>query len=524
MAHNMEQKYVRKIMELWPGITEEEISTAFTKYQQGVISALAPLWQYDEIGIGERVIYNACGQITIKASGKRTRCFSIIHPVYPIYELTTRKGFTGKNPKVAPIMERIDLDIFNTLTNPEEILKWAYRDPVAKAESDGFDTGTVIVPVDIESIDAYIHNTKHSVSKNQPWLGKYLRYAQALQRLAGATNNGEIMSMTRQHWGRTYHMGLSLQAAPRVVRQAALGSCHQIDIKSCAHTIKLLLGMKFGIVEHGTHTYIKEYISQSHEIRNSLLRAMGVVPAKDPKKRTDREKQYTKNIKQVITAFGFGAHMSGSWENPATGEFNHASFTTIVKDEELRKKMEAARDGWLVKYREEQVQLNKQLAKVMKDSGLTKWLFDQTGVTLDDLATESGNFSPTRFIAFICQAVESLIADEMIEELEKYEVLLHVHDAVYTRNRPGTGALEIVLKNWTKALSTPTEGQAPNIPSCYYLRVDVDEYDKWVPRDPDKKKLDEEAYTRHLDSIYEEQELAQENMSKVREAWTVMEG
>jgi hypothetical protein len=132
-------------------------------------------------------------------------------------------------------------------------------------------------------------------------------------------------------------------------------------------------------------------------------------------------KQYkVEIIKQLITAVGFGARLTGTvWRN-SVGAMHYGSITEIVKDPLARK--ELLEHPWLKAFYAEQ-------------QTISKTIFDCYSKQLQDiefLKSASGRLSQNKTLAYLYQQYERQLIDDVTKDLGD-KVILRVHDAFYTK-------------------------------------------------------------------------------------------
>jgi hypothetical protein len=242
-------------------------------------------------------------------------------------------------------------------------------------------------------------------------------------------------------------------------------------------------------------TYTGEYIEGGAKYKDSIRTRIAksvFLPDFSP------EDWQVEVIKKVITAIGFGATMNtkgyfdnnGSWQSTSIADLlSYKSKTTdrmvLAKDKYER----LLQDPWLKEFMREQ--------KEMTDL-ITKWYIDNELVNKEDhsfLVDGRNSFNKNKLMAYVFQTFERGIMDKTEEFIknEGNQVLLRVHDAIYTRKRVDMAELHIMLTE----VFTPGTGN--------YLGTKLISFSQ-----EESKRFEYFEYenAEHKQSIKEEEELA----------------
>jgi hypothetical protein len=378
------------------------------------------------------------GPVAIYGTGKSEYFTEVVEQIQPQYQqLNEGSNITGKVSLVKPYYE---IKKLIKLKDSEELLIAMYGDV------DITDTNLVdITPVDTGSLKAFLLGNEQYKYQNAK-VQQYHDEAQQILLIAELTGGVFPQIIKESPYGRRYYTGQSLQTMSSVVRSAALGNHFQYDLNAAVYAIKFFLCSH---ITDKKFTYTGEYIEGGAKYKDSIRKKIADYVYQPDIKVTDLQ---LSDIKKVITAVGFGATMNskgyfddnGSWQYTSIADiFTYKSKTTgkmvLAKDKYER----LLQHPWLKEFMREQ--------KEMTDI-LTKWYIDNKMVNKQDhnfLVDGRNAFSKNRLMAYIFQTFERGIMDKT-EEFIKNEggnVLLRVHDAIYTRKRIDMAELHLMLAN-----------------------------------------------------------------------------
>lgn len=377
-------------------------------------------------------------EVAIYGTGRSeyfTQVVEKIQPQFYILEDVKGSNITGKVSLVRPYYE---INKLIKLKDSKELLIAMYGE-VDLADPTKVD----ITPVDIGSLKAFIKGNEEYRYQNDK-VRQYHDEAQQILLIAELTNGVFPQIIKESDYGRRYYTGQSLQTMSSIVRGAALGDHYQYDLNAAVYAIKFFLCTH---ITDKKFTYTGEYIEGGAKYKDSIRKQIAdyvFTPDFGP---TDKQ---INDIKKVITAIGFGAGLdskgyfdeNGKWSNTAIADaFTYKSKTTgrmvLAKDKYEKLKTHP----WLSEFIREQ--------KEMTDL-ITKWYIDNELINKTDhsfLVDGRNAFNKNKVMAYIFQTFERGIMD-VTEEFIKSEgnqVLLRVHDAIYTKKRVDMAELHIML-------------------------------------------------------------------------------
>ena len=288
-------------------------------------------------------------------------------------------------------------------------------------------------PVDLKSLDSYIR-ANQSIRHRQDFHDRYLGEAEIIQLISKHYAGYLPQIVNESAFGRRYYSGINLQNTSRVVRGAALGDCYQWDISNSVWSWKYqLVKQIYNLAgERSPHTHCLEYIDKKSAYRKRI--AQEVFP--DMKSGVDI-------IKQALTAVSFGATGKNTRYPSPDGGMRTTALADIVRSPE---RLEQFINHDLVRpLIQEQREMNQAIMCYLECTDQNKEL--KTNSALTD---GRGALKPNSVIAYLYQHWERQLMDQVCELMERRDetgnptenVLLRVHDAVYTRKRPSSTQLQ----------------------------------------------------------------------------------
>jgi hypothetical protein len=295
----------------------------------------------------------------------------------------------------------------------------------------GSESGFDIVPVDIESLKAFVH-----------WLGSGAEFGSKEKRqlilnqakivLAVSSINGGMFPqrIKRSPFGRTYYEGLSVQNVHKELRRAMLGNCWEYDMRSS------VVAWKMG--------YAKDLLLQAKteaDVRLYFPATTLYLEDKADFMATVRYFTFAGNellshdfqlslIKQALTAISFGAKSTGSGWTDSGGGWKNPALVNILKNQSVRAQFLA--DPTVKAFIEEQRTLDDFIFGLVKDNCPEL-------LALSCLQTVSGRVSKSKVLAYLYQHAETDAMDLICSVAAQYGhvPIARVHDAIFFRSRLG---------------------------------------------------------------------------------------
>ena len=275
---------------------------------------------------------------------------------------------------------------------------------------------TDLVPVDTKNLRNYVVDAYTRLNT------KSEKYSKTLSR--NIANAAEILDVAKLHGGnlphtyckkrfnRYYASGINLQnTVSTEVRQAALGKCYKYDISSASYAFRL------GYMKHHT-TYptpaLFDLVEHKHHIRKQL--------AEQCLTQTDATLEHKiKLIKSALNMIGFGAN---------TGAFG--SLKDIIWHIEDRKRF--LEHKFILELKQELDAYSKFVELIEGKHNLKQFLQLEPGERYSKNSAESKMY----------QTYETQAMEHIFHNI-RGEVLLWVHDCVYTKKRQGVSNLNFYL-------------------------------------------------------------------------------
>jgi hypothetical protein len=277
-------------------------------------------------------------------------------------------------------------------------------------------TGMWSTPVDVKSLRNYIQDCEHRTGSHR-YLGTLQANIAQAQLIIASLDKDNILHQQVKHseYGRYYFLGLNLQSAPKLVRRAALGDCHQYDISSSVFVWKydVIKAIEQELGERIVLRYTLDYIDYKKTQRKRLAQlTFG-----------NTYDSSINIIKKAITAIGFGARATGGGYIDERGQWCQNSIAGIIHDREHRERF--LEDDFVKGFIEEQTLINDKLCAYTQ----------QNSQIPDCVRTEKGRVNKNKLVSYLYQQAESELLAAMIDcvDFESNQVLLITHDGFYTR-------------------------------------------------------------------------------------------
>jgi hypothetical protein len=358
---------------------------------------------------------------------------------------TIFQGDLGNNVKGKLSMATLHSDyedIVMASGDHQELYKLVYaehRDAIVAGDYDA-------VEINLLSLDKFIQANRARPRRTDAEarrLDQNLRDAVRIKLLAEA-NDGRLVQVRKlSPFGREYSVGPNLQSVSKIVRHAALGKCHELDLKSAVFAWRLVeffkicrkLTPEVMDPEKLPMSYTREYLARRDHVRQRLSREVF----------GDDSEFHVKLIKSAMTALGFGAKLRGGGTfKSADGLWTVTAIADVIRNSEARDKF--ITNEWVIEFVNEQNVIT--AAIVDHTTNDRVMLADlKSCPAAGDLFDSQGRLKPNTLISYLYQHAETNIRHRMIQEfnLRDKEPLLSVHDCVYTRHKPDVGDLGYII-------------------------------------------------------------------------------
>jgi len=346
-------------------------------------------------------VMNVRDHFAYKYNGKRW--FDELNSWFPFYTMMVRgRNISGHSEisKVKLIHNRLELFAhFYNKDFSDTLLK---VNPISAENCE-------LTPIDAKNLQRYIDNTVHTVDNSTKYdknkLLNYLYKAKSILDISNAHNGVLPQNYSVKPTGRTYMSGVNLQNCKTTVRNAAIGKCYKYDLRTSvfSHMLQLLIdhyGEQFNVKA----SYINELVQHKKRVRKTIARD-ALTHTK-----TDIDVKISL-VKEALTALSFGATEKGK------------SIGDIIYHKADR---EAFFEHEFVKELKKEIDLYKDIMKISYPQGKKQY---------GEYLRKNGRTSLNKWCSFAYQAIESMIINHIKANAIRGDVLLCVHDALYTRNR-----------------------------------------------------------------------------------------
>ncbi len=273
-------------------------------------------------------------------------------------------------------------------------------------------TDYIVTPIDTDNLKKYIAN--QLILSDKPGYN-----TNAL--LKNAVQGANIMSRARAYGGllpqsydvkstgRCYLKGINLHNCRSSVREAALGKCHKIDMSSSMYAYMLtIIQQHYSLSDVDVKKFtMNDLILNKAEIRNRMVQECLTDTRAD-----DQAK--TQFIKAAIQAIGFGANPKNTRGAVADAIWNIADRTRFS-------------EHWWVTQLLEEIDLYREIMRIH---------YADESKHLGDSIKKNGRSNFNKYCSYHYQCAESEAMRKVLKELDPNNILLVVHDAVYTRSAP----------------------------------------------------------------------------------------
>lgn len=351
----------------------------------------------------------------------------IRHFVWDTFQKFQERIFTpieiGSNLTEKLTMARLNYDlesIIEQVGTADELFVAKYEKYSQEIERGDFDQ----VPIDQQSLQAFIRSNraqdqKKLTAEHRKTLDNNYRQAVIIGRLASLNSDHLVQILSPSNFGRIYYQGPNLQTTSKIVRHAALGNCHEYDIESSVFAWKLGVFEQIcqELGDNCPRPWTLEIITHKAAIRRQLARDIF----------GDDSDYFVKIIKQFITAIGFGAPTRDrGFRNPKTDRYQPAALETIIRSRTHLDR--ALTNAWIQNFVREQQQINDLIIEYCRQQGM-----EQHWRTIPELLDAAKRLQPRSVIAYLYQTAERQLLDAIRSQISNSEILLTVHDCIYTR-------------------------------------------------------------------------------------------
>ncbi len=346
--------------------------------------------------------------------------------------VTMDDRMTVSSAAISQIRTDRELDCYLTGEEADSRAVFQHLYPELKPCSlSGSEAGFDFVPVDIESLKAFIH-----------WLGAGAEFGSKEKRLqilnqaklvlAVSSINGAMFPqrIKLSPFGRTYYEGLSVQNVHKELRRAMLGSCWEYDMRSSVVAWKMGFARDL-LLQANTDADVRVYFPATTLYLEDKADFMATVRYFTFAGYTVLSDDFQLGlIKQALTAISFGAKSTGCGWIDSSGGWKNPALVDILKSQSERDRFLA--DPTVKAFIEEQRALDDFIFGLVKKNRAEL-------LALDCLQTASGRVSKAKVLAYLYQHAETKAMDLIctVACQNGHVPIARVHDAVFFRSRLG---------------------------------------------------------------------------------------
>ena len=411
----MKQKIAAAFAARYPELKQFQVAGAVEKYVDVMLYEIADAIsnfgiKHDQFSLALNEIRGKIGRVSV--AGKKQWACALLNasPSTSLVQVDFR-GNEGKNSRVS-FNPRYEADVWDALVD------WVPNvEPVSHIQN--WDIYTPVMP---EGVDSFIGNTiaaLRNVNNRQNQDVKTAKYKIKLLRnlLAARRIRQLIIEEDGRHWlgqnykqadsGRCYSHGVNLQNVSKEVRHAALGWCHQYDIKAASYA--LMTGLAQSINPSLETAVLVDYVKNRSQIRAAIAESVGITE---------------KKMKTVFTSLGFGAR---------TANNHHSSIRKLLGADAHEALMA---NSQFVEIKTAMDRVRKVIANFFTDN------FTYLGRQYTSACTRTGKQrNADQKLAWIYQVMESDVITYFGQRAQEegYDPILFVHDCVYFKQQlPGS--------------------------------------------------------------------------------------
>ena len=345
------------------------------------------------------------GKLINKYNGNN-RWYTWLSQNYPLFH-TLREGNHLAGSQASLVQSYVNID---------ELILYTYHNNHRLAALFDIPRGdTTTTPVDVESLTNYRDNLIYYNVNEQNKIARDRRRADIhraglIIALADINNGCLAQSHSTTEWPRHYLTGINLQnGTASGVRDAALGRCYKYDINSSAFAFKATVIQQWAQsqdIDYSPRAML-QLLGDKKGIRNML--------AYDVFKDTNTNLEHKLElIKEAITSMGFGCDPAAPRSAIQQIIWNKADLDRFVNHE------------WVQEFQNEQ----KLFSEIIRKTYTKKWV-----KTHLPHALKGNRYSQSKLEAYLYAQFETEFMTQIQHSIGRDNILLWVHDCVYTKKR-----------------------------------------------------------------------------------------
>ncbi len=397
------------MQQFYPIKTKSNNSISYASIAQKYIDVTVNALLYGEAGEDTDTYYiwkkSLSDQLTNKYNGNHM-WYTWLTQNYPLFQ-TIRNGYNITDPQASLVQSYVSV---------EELILYTYHNNDRLAGLYDIPRGDITVtPVDVESLSNYrdnlvYYNANEQDKSTRDRRNRDIHRSGLILALAQINNGYLVQGHSTSEWPRHYLTGVNLQnGTASGVREAALGRVYKYDINSSAFAFKATVIQQWAEsqgIDYKPRTML-QLLTDKRSVRNML--------AYDVLKSTRTTKEHKLElIKEAITSMGFGCDPTRPHNAIENIIWNREDYERFVNHE------------WIREFQQEQ-QL---FTEIVRQTYTKEWTKANMPAAL-----KGRRYSQSKLEAYLYAQFETELMHQIQHSIGSDNIILWVHDCVYTKNK-----------------------------------------------------------------------------------------
>ncbi len=397
------------MQQFYPIKTKSNNSISYASIAQKYIDITVNALLYGEAGEDTDTYYiwkrNLHDQLINKYAGNN-RWYTWLTENYPLF-YTLRNGYNITDPQASLVRSYVSV---------EELILYTYHNNHRLASLIDIPRGDVTVtPIDVESLSNYRDNLVYYNANEVDKVARDRRnrdiHRSGLILALAEINGGQLVQgHSTSDWPRHYLTGVNLQnGTASGVREASLGKTYKYDINSSAFAFKATVIQEYARSQGSDYVprTMLQLLTDKRSVRNML--------AYDVLKSTRTTKEHKLElIKEAITSMGFGCDPTRPRNAIENIIWNREDYERFVNHE------------WVKEFQTEQ-QL---FTEIVRQTYSKEWVKANMPAAL-----KGNRYSQSKLEAYLYAQFETELMQKIQQSIGNDNIVLWVHDCVYTNKR-----------------------------------------------------------------------------------------
>lgn len=325
---------------------------------------------------------------------------------YPLFN-TLLNGYSSKEPQASLVQSYVSVD---------ELILYTYHNNHRLAGLLDIPRGDVTVTaIDSESLSNYrdnlvYYNRNEQNKKIQDRRNNDIHRSGLILALAEINGGHLVQGHSTSDWPRHYLTGVNLQnGTASGVREAALGKTYKYDVNSSAFAFKAT------VIQEYAQSQGSDYVPRTMLQLLTDKRSVRDMLAYDVLKSTNTTKEHkVELIKEAITSMGFGC-------DPAAPK---SAIRDIIRNQEDYERF--VNHEWIREFQTEQ----KLFTEIVRQTYPKEWVKANIPAAL-----KGNRYSQSKLEAYLYAQFETELMQKIQDSIGAENIVLWVHDCVYTCKR-----------------------------------------------------------------------------------------